>query len=177
VHAAREGVPTLGETLALVGPRSRVVYVELKPEPEEDHAALVAAAVGEIRRHGLEGSAVVKCFRHETLGEVKRLAANIRTAALFERTLARPFVSPAAFVEAALACGAEEVSLHRSLLRPAVVRAARARGLDTLVWTIDTPTALRRAAAAGAAVVFTNRPGRLRAALESLPAGAAAAQP
>lgn len=175
--ARSQGVPTLGETLALVGPRSRSVYVELKCDAGEDHAALAAAAVGEVRRHCLEDRAVVKCFRHEALAEVKRLAPEIRTAALFERTLARPFLSPAALVGAALGCGAEEVSLQRLLLRPAAVRAAKARGISVLVWTIDTPAGLRRACAAGADVVFTNRPGLLRSALESLravaPAGAA----
>jgi glycerophosphoryl diester phosphodiesterase len=167
-HPSRAGIPTLDETLALVAQRSRVVYVELKSEAEEDYAALAAAVVGVVRRHDLAERAVIKCFQHEALREVKRLAPELRTAALFERAIARPFISANAMVAAAQACGAAEVSLHHSLLRRAIVRAAEARSLRTLVWTIDTAAALRRACHAGASVVFTNRPSFMRAALLKL---------
>jgi glycerophosphoryl diester phosphodiesterase len=160
-----------------VAPRSRVVYIELKCETKDAYAALAAAAVAAVRRHGIEGRAVIKCFQHAALREVRRLAPEIRTAALFERSLARPFISAGAIVGAALACGAEEVSLHHSLLRRAIVRAAQARGLRTLVWTVDTSAALRRVCDAGASVVFTNRPALMRAAVEALPAGAADEMP
>lgn len=162
------GVPTLDETLELVGKRSRTIYVEMKFETADDYAALAAEVVESVKRQSLEGRAVIKSFNHASLSEIKRLAPEIRTAALFKRTFARPLLTTENVVSSALACGADEVSLHRTLLRDETVLAARERGLDTLVWTIDTHALLRRATLMGVSVVFTNRPAHLRAALESL---------
>ncbi|MCA1592808.1 MAG: glycerophosphodiester phosphodiesterase, partial [Acidobacteria bacterium] len=111
--------------------------------------------------------AVVKCFTHAAIAEVKRLAPEIRTAALFERKLSRPFIPTHELIAQAVACGADEISLHRTLLRRAVVEAARARGMETVVWTVDDSSLLRRAHALGLRAVITNRPALLLAALDA----------
>lgn len=162
---AREGVPTLSETLALVGPRSRVIYVEMKCDAGEDYPRLAREVVGRIREQGLTGRAVVKSFDHAALAEVTRLAPEIRAAALFDAGPTRPFVSARAAVSRALACGAREISLHRALVRRPVVEAARRHGLETIIWTADTPEWLGRALALGLRAVITNRPAEMRAAL------------
>lgn len=163
----REGVPTLDETLELVGRRSRAVYVEMKCETDAEAAPLARAVIASVRRLRLESVAVVKCFRLCALEEVKRHAPEIRTAALFERTLARILPRASAIITEAVACRADEISLHHSLLNRAVVEAARGRGLATLVWTVDTPSLLGRALDLGVRAVFTNRPASLRSALSA----------
>lgn len=163
---ARERVPTLRQTLELVGLRSRAIYVEMKCERACDYAPLAGSVVKLIRECELINSAVVKCFAHEALVEVKRLAPEIRTAALFERKLTRPFVPARKIIAQAVACGANEISLHHTLLSRAVVEAARTRGLHVVVWTVDHPSWLRRVRELSLRAVITNRPALLRAALD-----------
>ncbi len=163
---ARAYVPTLEETLAFVGPRSKAVYVEMKCDAPAERAPLAAAVVSEVRRHSLVERAVVKCFDHDAIREVKRLAPEVRTAALFDRSLSRPHITRRKIIALATACGADEISLHRTLARPAVVEAAREQGFATVVWTVDDPGWLRRARAWGLRAVITNDPARLRPALE-----------
>ena len=167
----RQRVPTLAEVLELVGPRSQVIYVEMKSDAGADYEALAGAVVGVIRRSEFAARAVVKCFAHEALGEVKRLAPEIRTAALFERRLSRPLLPPRQIVERARACGADEISLQRTLVRRRTVEEARRHGLSTLAWTVDDPAWLRRACALGLRAVITNRPALMRARLEEMSRG------
>ncbi|HEV3471278.1 MAG TPA: glycerophosphodiester phosphodiesterase family protein [Pyrinomonadaceae bacterium] len=165
---AREAVPTLAEALELVGPRSQVVYVEMKCEEAGDYPRLAREVVNTVRELGLADRAVVKSFEHAAVAEAKLLAPEIRAAALFDLKWSRPAVTAREAVARTLACGAEEVSLHRSLLRPAVVEAARRHGLETIIWTADTPAWLERAVRLGLRAVITNRPAEMRAALAEI---------
>jgi glycerophosphoryl diester phosphodiesterase len=165
---ARERVPTLSEVFGRFGPRAGVLYVELKCEEAATRPALARAVVRLVREHGLAERVVVKSFEHDSIEEVKRVAPEVRTAALFHRGWRRPHFTASAIVERALACGADEVSLHVSLLGRRVVEAARGRGLRTIVWTADSTFWLRRACALGLRAVITNRPAEMRAALAEL---------
>ncbi len=163
-----ERIPTLAETLELVGPRSKVVYIEMKCEQPAEYAKLAGAVVGHVREHGLIDRAVVKCFAHDAIREVKRIAPEIRTAALFDRTLSRPVITKRKIIALAKACGADEISLHRTLARRPVIEAARFQGFATVVWTVDKPDWLRRASDWGIRSVITNDPARMRIVLEPL---------
>lgn len=163
---ARAYVPTLDETLQLVGPRSAAVYIEMKCEAPSEYAALAASVVAHVRSHGLVERAVVKCFAHDAIREVKRLAPEVRTAALFDRTLSRPHITRRKIIALAAACGADEISLHRSLARPTVVEAALRHGFAVVTWTVDDPGWLTRARGWGLRAVITNDPARMRVALE-----------
>ena len=158
-------IPTLAETLELVGPRSQVIYIEMKCEKPSANAALAAAVVEHVRAHDLVSRAVVKCFAHDAIREVKRIAPEVRTAALFDRSLARPHLRKRKIVALAEACGADEISLHRSLARRPVVEAALQHGFAIVVWTVDSPPWLRRARGWGIRSVITNDPARMRDAL------------
>lgn len=168
---ASERVPTLDAVLELVGPPSKRVYVEMKCKEPAGHAPLACAVIASVRRHGLENRAVLKSFDHALLYEAKRRAPELRAAALFERGWTRPILPVSQIIADALACGADEISLHRSLLNHSVVAAARRRGLTTAVWTVDTPAGFRRACEYGVGAVITNRPAALRAVLASSLAG------
>lgn len=164
---ARAYVPTLDETLEFTGPRSKVVYVELKCDTPSEHAPLAEAVVAQIRSHNLVSRAVVKSFAHDAIREVKRLAPEIRTAALFDRSLSRPHITRRKIIALARDCGADEISLHRTLARRPVVEHARAEGFAVVTWTVDDPAWLRRARDWGLRAVITNDPARLRAALST----------
>lgn len=170
---ARERIPTLARVFERFGARARVLYVELKCDGPSLAAPLARAVVELTRAYGLTGRVVVKSFAHALVSETRRLAPEVRTAALFDRNWSRPLVTPSKIIAEAEACGANEISLHRSLLRRATAEAAHRRGLDVLVWTADTPFWLRRARSLGLRAVITNRPAEMRAALEQSGGGGA----
>ncbi|HEX8501318.1 MAG TPA: glycerophosphodiester phosphodiesterase family protein [Pyrinomonadaceae bacterium] len=157
---ARERIPTLAEVFESYG--SRLVYVEMKCEDASRRAALARAVVELTRARGLAGRVVVKSFEHDALAEVRRLAPEMRTAALFGRSWPRPFVPAADIFAAAERCGADQISLHRSLLRKSTVEEARRRGFEVVTWTVNSPFWLRRALALGLRAVFTDCPADMR---------------
>lgn len=165
-----ERIPTLAQVFKRFGTRARVLYVEMKCEDPAFHAPLARSVVELMREHDLTARVVVKSFAYDSLREVKRLAPEIRTAVLFDRSWSRPLLAKSRIIKEAVGCGADEISLHRSLLRRSTTEAARSRGFDVLVWTVDTPFWLRRASALNLRAVFTNRPAEMRAALEELQA-------
>ncbi|MDQ3746884.1 MAG: glycerophosphodiester phosphodiesterase [Acidobacteriota bacterium] len=158
-----ERMPTLAQVFERYGAHN--LYVEMKCEEPARRAELASAVVGLVREHGLSERVVVKSFEHDSLVEVKRLAPEIRTAALFSRSWPRPLVPTGRIIGEATACGADEVSLHRSLLRRGTVEAARQRGFAVVVWTVNSSILLRRAVSLGLRAVITDYPRQLKAAL------------
>ena len=151
-------IPTLAQVYARYASEADALYVEMKCEAADDYPRLAREVVNVIRDAGLAERAVVKSFEHDSLSEVKRLAPEIRTAALFGRSWPRPLVPGAKIIAGAERCGADEISLHRSLLRKSTVEEARRRGFQVLVWTVNSPFWLRRAFALGLRAVFTDCP-------------------
>ncbi|MET0646649.1 MAG: glycerophosphodiester phosphodiesterase family protein [Pyrinomonadaceae bacterium] len=158
---ADECIPTLSQVFARYS--SDVLYAELKCEDAARRAELARVVVEMTLDYGIADRVVVKSFSLDPLREVKRLAPEIRTAALFGRSWPRPFVPAAKIIAEAEACGADEISLHHSLLRSATVEEARRRGFEVLTWTVNTPAWLRRALALKLRAVFTDYPSHLRA--------------
>jgi glycerophosphoryl diester phosphodiesterase len=157
---AWERIPTLAQVFERYG--SLRLYVEMKCEDASRRPRLARAVVELVRERGLAGVVVVKSFEHDSLGEVKRLAPEIRTAALFGRSWPNPFVPAKKIIAAAEACGADEISLHRSLVRASTVSEARRRGFEVLVWTVNSSVWLRRALSLKLRAVFTDHPGWMR---------------
>jgi glycerophosphoryl diester phosphodiesterase len=156
-----EQIPTFAEVLEQYARYK--LYAEMKCEDVSRRATLARAVVELIQTNRLAHRVVVKSFALDSLREVKRLAPEIRTAALFGRSWPRPLVPAARIISEAVDCGADEISLHRSLLREKTVEAARRRGLEVLVWTVNSPASLRRALKLNLRAVFTDYPARMRA--------------
>jgi glycerophosphoryl diester phosphodiesterase len=152
-----ERIPTLTQVFERFG--SHHLYVEMKCEEPSLQATLARAVVKLIRAHGLTDRVVVKSFALDSLREVKRLAPKIRTAALFGRSWPKPLVPAAKIIAEAARCGADEISLHHSLLRNATVEAAQRRGFEVLVWSVTGSIWLRRARALNLRAIITNHPG------------------
>lgn len=163
---AFEKIPTLVQVFEQYG--AHTLYAEMKCEDVERQPALARAVVELIREHDLASRVIVKSFALDSLREVKRLAPEIRTAALFGRSWPRPLVPTSRIIAEAVECGADEISLHHSLLRSATVEAAQSRGFEVLVWTVNSPAALRRVLKLNLRAVFTDYPGHLRASLTRL---------
>jgi glycerophosphoryl diester phosphodiesterase len=163
---AWERIPTLAQVFERYG--AHRLYVEMKCEEPTRRAELARAVVGLMREHGLGERVVVKSFEHDSLLEVKRLAPDVRTAALFGRSWPRPLLSAAKIIAGAEACGADEISLHRSLLREATVEAARRKGFEVVVWTVNSSAFMLRAVTMNVRAVITDRPGSMKHALETI---------
>jgi glycerophosphoryl diester phosphodiesterase len=158
-------IPTLLETMATVGRRSKVLYVEMKCDRAAEYSKLAAAVVAAVRDSRLENIVVAKCFVHDAILAVKRLAPEIRTAALFERSIRRPVISARRILSLAKLCHADEISLHYSLVRRSVVDAALDREFEVVVWTVDSPRWLTRAEEWGIRSIITNDPARMKSTL------------
>ena len=167
-----EQIPMFEEVLRRYA-RHRL-YAEMKCEDAARRPALARAVVDLIRTYQLSDRVIVKSFALDSLREVKRLAPEVRTAALFGRSWPRPFVPAARILAEAADCGADEISLHRSLLRAATVEEAQRRGFDVLVWTVNSRSSLRRALSLNLRAVFTDHPRRVREWLAKLRADGAA---
>lgn len=155
-----EQIPTLAQVFEQYG--SHTLYAEMKCEDVSRQAELAHAVVELTRACKLVNRVVVKSFVLDSLREVKRLAPEIRTAALFGRSWPRPLLPAARIIAEAEACGADEISLHHSLLRGATVEEAHRRGFDVLTWTVNSSTWLRRALALNLRAVFTDQPGWMK---------------
>ncbi|MBA2339208.1 MAG: hypothetical protein H0V88_02345 [Pyrinomonadaceae bacterium] len=158
-------IPTLEEVLRFFDKTKRVLYVEMKTDKTNAHK-LATEVVRCIREHDFTHYAVVESFALEAVAEVKRLAPEIMTAALFERKLSRPAPSADTMLEEAIACGASEIALHHTLARKRCVEKALQRGLRVAVWTVDESRWIKRAAALGINALITNDPAKMRASLD-----------
>ncbi|MDT7542740.1 MAG: glycerophosphoryl diester phosphodiesterase [Acidobacteriota bacterium] len=164
---AHECVPTLAQVCERFATRCAALYVELKCTHADAHA-LAAATVDVLRATPVAARCViVESFTLEAIAEIKRLAPELRTAALFERTLRQPGPRKREIISRSLAHGADEIALQCSLATPRTVEAARAAGLPTVVWTVDHPSWAQRALSLGLRALITNTPARLRAALDA----------
>ena len=153
-------IPTLADVLTLAEPLGGVLYVELKCVPG-DVQRLAARAVETIRAHKMDERVVVESFALAAVAEVRRLAPHLRTAALFERRLARPLPTPRSLITRARACGAHELALQHTLATARTITVVHEAGLPVVVWTVDSPARLRRLARLGVRAVITNDPARM----------------
>lgn len=167
----RERLPTLAHVLQVAGQRSRALYVELKIDQgaaQPTAKALATAVVGVVRRQGLMSRVIIESFTLEAIQAVKGIAPEIRTAALFERKMMRPFPSGRTMIQQALACGADEIALQHTLARSRTIDAAKRAGLRALVWTVDDTRWAAHAQTLGLCALITNYPARMRAAMNKL---------
>ena len=155
-------VPTLARTLAEFRAEARVFYVEMKCEGDE-FITLAPAVAKEILASDRQDRIVVESFNLAAIKEIKKFAPALRTAALFEPKFMRPRPLARSLAERCLDSGAEEIALHRLLVTHRVVEESRKRNLDVVVWTVDDPAWVARAATMRLRALITNHPARLAA--------------
>ena len=160
---AEARIPTLAEVFELFSKSDATLYVEMKCAASEGRA-LAQEVVRLVCDYSLVDNVVVESFTHDAIAEIKRIDSSIRTAALFEPKLARPFPSMRKMIERALVCQADEIALHRLLAGRRITEEAARLGLNTVVWTVDNPSWLQRAKRYGVHAIITNNPALMRAA-------------
>lgn len=155
-----ERIATLAQVLEWTQGSGARLYVEMKCAGHESKALAVEVS-RLVRDFGLVDVVVVESFTLAALAEVKYVAPEIRTAALFEPKLTRPLPSTRKLIEQAIRYGANEIALHRTLATRRVVAAARQHGLMTVVWTVDNIAWVKRARDFGIHALITNKPALL----------------
>lgn len=157
---AEATIPTLSEVFELFRGTRATLYVEMKCVAAESEA--IARSVSRlIREHDFVDRAVVESFTLAAIAEIKRLAPEIRTAALFEPRL-NPVPGISRVMRLAAECRADELALHHLLATRRMTEAAARRGMRTVVWTVDNPAWLARARRYGVYAVITNNPSLMK---------------
>ena len=157
-------IPTLDEVLSLA-PQGRFQFnIETKSFP--DHPELTPSPdvfsrmlLEEIRRHKLESRVIVQSFDFRTLLAMKKMAPEIRLAALWEGE-ARPFVQIAKEGEATI------ISPRFNLVTKEQVKSAHDAGLEVVPWTAITPEDWERLTEAGVDAIISDDPAALIAYLK-----------
>lgn len=157
-------IPTLEEVLRLAGQGSFQFDIEIKSFPEHPEwspapEAFAKAVLHIIREQNLGRRVVVQSFDFRVLRAMKRLAPEIRLAALWEHD-AGPFVSTVR------SAGAEIASPQFQFITPEEVLSAHSAGIDVVPWTVNTPEDWRRLIEAGVDGIITDDPAALFAYLK-----------
>lgn len=152
-------IPTLDEVLSMAAASKVQFNIETKSFP--DHPELTPAPevfsqlmLDVVRKHNLEPRVILQSFDFRTLHAMKRIAPEIRRAALWEGK-ARPFVEIAREGEADI------ISPVFGLVTPDQVKAAHAAKLEVVPWTANTPEAWQRLIDAGVDAIISDDPAGL----------------
>jgi glycerophosphoryl diester phosphodiesterase len=158
---ARECIPTLDRVFTEMRAYDRKnLYVELKCT-ESEAEALAREVIKRVREHALGDGVVIESFTLAAIAAVKRAAPELRTAALFERTLTNPFPSAQKIMTLVAACGADEIALQSTLVNRRIIASAKQAHFPVVVWTVDSQRWLRRAREFNLQALITNRPSLL----------------
>ena len=165
-----QNIPTLDRVLRLfkhADSASALIYAELKTDQAEDTCAKLCEAVSDLfTRYELAHRVIVVSFALSALKLMKQLNRAITTGALFEpKRSAVKSLTGRALIQTTLACGAEEILLHRLTVTRPLVAKARAANLRPVVWTVDNPQWVRDRLDLGLHAVITNSPASLIRAL------------
>lgn len=120
-------------------------HPELSPPPGE----FVRLVLALIRKHHLESRIILQSFDFRTLHEMKKIAPEIKLAALYEGP-------PKSFVEITKEAGADMISPQFKLVTAEQVRESHAAGIPVVPWTADTPADWDRLIAAGVDSIITD---------------------
>lgn len=167
----RQFLPTLDQVFEFFEDhpsRLEVIYVEMKTDKAEDSYVDLAASVAQlINDPSLRSRVVVVSFNLKAVAQIKMIDSSIATGALFEpRRHTVKIIRKHPMITLALECGADEILLHRMIATRRLSDLATESNLRPVVWTVDGPKWMRRAASFGIHAVITNDPATMAASVE-----------
>lgn len=160
---AGETVPTLTQVLNLLTESNGLIYIELKCG-DTDFESLAKAVCDVIRDSPMLRRIIVKSFKLAAIPVVRCHLPDVQTAALFEPTI-MDFLRRRRHI-LAIACefGADQISLHYSLVTRNLVSLAAKAQMPVTIWTADDPKWVKRCSKIGIRALITNDPAKLIAA-------------
>lgn len=156
----RQTVPTLTQVLDLLEDFHGLIYIELKPTNINFHE-LTRAVCGVILDSPLLPQIIVKSFHLGVIREIKHHLPKVQTAALFGPGFIRLLWRRKHIVTIARECGADQISLHYSLVTKSFMSFAAAEDLLVTVWTVDDPKWVSQCRDLGIKATITNDPAKL----------------
>jgi glycerophosphoryl diester phosphodiesterase len=152
-------IPTLDEVLNLASHGNIQFNIETKSFPNEPQLTpppdvFAKLLLDEIRKHKLEPRVIVQSFDFRTLRAMKRLAPEIRLAALWEG-------DPHPFVQIANEGDAAIISPLFTLVTPEQVQAAHAAKLQVVPWTANKPEDWQKLIDANVDAIISDDPAAL----------------
>ncbi len=155
-----ERVPLLDEVLDGFG--AQIPFnLELKRAVHADYEGMEAQALDAVQSRGLLARTLWSSFYDSVLARLRHQEAAARIGLLISASY------PLRIFERARALGAEAINPEVSLVTAALVQAAHAEGLAVHVFTVDDEAEMRRLLDLGVDGIFTNRPDRMRALVDS----------
>lgn len=154
---AKERIPTLEETLDLVGWRT-LLLIEAKTEEAAEKAVSI------IRTRRAQSRVVMQSFLGPAVRAVNRLDSRIPTAFLMtggEAVLRRR----TGVVKRVLKLGANALALKYTAATPDLVNMFLSRAMGMWVWTVDEEEEMREMIEMGVGGIITNYPDRLNSVL------------
>ena len=161
---SRETVPTLVKVLDLLKSCSGPIYIELKCD-EMNCKSLVTAVCNVIRDSPQLSQMILKSFKLGAIPEVRHLLPFLQTAALFAPEIMLFLRRRENIITLAREFGANQISVHHTLITPRLVKLAAEARMPLTVWTVDDPIWVIRRRNLGIGAVITNYPARMLAAL------------
>ena len=161
---SEQTVPTLIDVLDLLQRFDGLIYVELKCD-EGNCIELVTAVCELIRDSHQLPQIIVKSFKLGAIPEVHHLLPAVKTAALFAPEIMLYLRRREHIISLAREFGADQLSVHYSLVTPSLCRLAAEANMPLTVWTVEDPLWLIRRRNLRIRAVITNDPQVLIAAL------------
>ena len=158
-----ETVMTLAELLTLLKNFEGLLYIELKAEGD-NYRELAAAVCDVIRDSPQLPQMIVKSFKLAAIPEVRRLLPEVQTAALFAPQILDYLRRRKYILALAHEFGAQQISLHHSLVTKKLTALAAAANMPVTIWTSDNPKWLQKCIKLGIRSIITNEPQRILAA-------------
>ncbi|MEO6051966.1 MAG: glycerophosphodiester phosphodiesterase family protein [Pyrinomonadaceae bacterium] len=159
---AKETVPTLAQVLKLLKGFNGLIYIELKCG-DSDFKPLAKAVCDVIRDSPLLSQVIVKSFKLAAIPEVRHHLPEVKTAALFAPQIMDFLRRRNHIIAIAREFGADEISLHHSLVTRRLVSLAAESQMPVTIWTADDPKWLARCSKLGIGALITNDPENLLA--------------
>ncbi len=157
---ATEKIPTLSEVLDIMAASEGLIYIELKCG-ESDRIPLTASVCDVVRNSRLLPRMIVKSFDLAVLFEVKARLPQVQTAALFEPRIADFLRRRNRLMAIAQEFGANQLSLHYSLVTQNFAASAAKAGMPITIWTVDDTKWIERGRRLGVRALITNDPSKL----------------
>lgn len=147
-------IPTLAEALEITRKNGWKVNIEIKDATGRTcDPWIVEKTAGLVREMGMTESVIVSSFNHAYLVRMKKVAPEIRVAALIDKPLADP-------VSALKHIGATALNPNFKYLDEETVRKVRAAGFDIFVWTANEKVDMERLVKWGVTGLITDFPDR-----------------
>ena len=160
---AKQRVASLTDVLDLLKDFVGLIFIELKCD-EGNCRDLVSAVCEVISEAPRLPQMIVKSFKLGAIPEIGHRLPNVTTAALFGSEIMHYLRRREYLIALAREFGADQLSVHYSLVTPRLCKLAADAKMPLTVWTVDDPVWVMRRRNLSIRAVITNDPARMLAA-------------